>query len=63
MWTTQADELVCPVCEALDGEEWTVDDPGLQTPPDDTHDNCRCYLDIVPAEETFLTTEEDELTA
>ena len=63
VWTTQADELVCPVCEALDGEEWTVDDPGLQTPPDDTHDNCRCYLDIVPAEETFLTTEEDELTA
>ena len=23
VWTTQQDELVCPICEELDGEEWT----------------------------------------
>jgi len=64
VWTTQQDELVCPICEELDGQQWTEDDPDLQEPPDDAHDNCRCYLDIIPASESDLSDElEQELTA
>ena len=63
VWTTQEDEKVCPICEELDGEQWTIDDPDLQQPPDDTHDNCRCYLDIIPGEESFLSVKKIELTA
>jgi SPP1 gp7 family putative phage head morphogenesis protein len=66
-WNTQQDELVCPICEDLDGEQWAMDDPDLKEPPDDTHDNCRCYLDIIPASESDLADELDqediELTA
>src|SRR6185436_10258750 len=67
VWTTQQDELVCPTCEELDGQQWAMDDPGLQEPPDDAHDNCRCYLDIIPTEESDIADELDfeeiELTA
>ena len=64
VWMTQQDELVCPICEDLDGQQWTEDDPDLQEPPDDAHDNCRCYLDIIPASESDLADELDqELTA
>jgi SPP1 gp7 family putative phage head morphogenesis protein len=64
VWTTQQDELVCPICEELDGEEWAMDDPDLKEPPDDTHDNCRCYLDIIPGEEADLSDyEEPNITA
>ena len=67
VWTTQQDELVCPICEELDGQQWGMDDPDLQEPPDDAHDNCRCYLDVIPAEESDLSDELDqgdiELTA
>lgn len=59
VWTTQQDELVCPICEDLDGEQWTADDPELQEPPDDAHDNCRCYLDIIPGEEADISEYED----
>jgi len=62
-WNTQQDELVCPICEDLDGEQWAMDDPDLKEPPDDTHDNCRCYLDIIPASESDIEFEEPELKA
>lgn len=46
VWHTQHDEKVCPLCSSLDGMEWHSDDPNMLVPPDDTHDNCRCSLDI-----------------
>jgi hypothetical protein len=46
VWTTQMDERVCPLCQSLDGMQWASDDPGVLIPPDDSHDNCRCRLDI-----------------
>jgi hypothetical protein len=65
VWTTSQDELVCPECDELDGQEWAADDPDLKEPPDDTHDNCRCYLDVIPGEEADLSEveEDDEITA
>lgn len=46
VWHTQNDEKVCPLCASLDGMEWTYNDPNMLVPPDDTHDNCRCTLDL-----------------
>jgi SPP1 gp7 family putative phage head morphogenesis protein len=46
-WITQHDEKVCPICRELDGREWEQDDPDLQQPPDDSHNNCRCYLELI----------------
>ena len=46
-WITQHDEKVCPICRELDGQMWQQDDPDLQQPPDDAHNNCRCYLEII----------------
>lgn len=46
-WVTQHDERVCPICNELDGRIWSIDDPSLQSPPDDTHENCRCELEPV----------------
>jgi hypothetical protein len=46
-WETEGDALVCPECDALDGQEWQVDDPDIPTPVLDTHPNCRCRLVLV----------------
>ena len=46
-WVTAHDEQVCPICIALDGRVWNINDPDLQQPPDDTHENCRCTLEPV----------------
>lgn len=46
-WVTQMDEKVCPICNALDGMEWDINDPSMKMPSDDTHDNCRCELQPV----------------
>lgn len=35
-------ENVCPVCRALDGTIWAIDDPGIIRPP--VHENCRCRI-------------------
>jgi SPP1 gp7 family putative phage head morphogenesis protein len=49
-WKTMEDAKVCPFCAQLDGTQWASDDPSLLTPPDDSHSNCRCRLDIVTGE-------------
>ena len=46
-WNTQSDERVCPICNALDGHEWEQDDSEIQQPPDSSHVNCRCYLELI----------------
>lgn len=46
VWRTAHDERVCPLCSSLDGMEWQSDDPNMLVPGDDTHDNCRCTIDL-----------------
>jgi hypothetical protein len=46
-WQTQEDERVCPYCDELDGQQWASNDPDLQIPGQDSHDFCRCVLNIV----------------
>lgn len=48
VWHTMNDERVCPLCSSLDGMEWSYNDPNMLVPPDDSHDNCRCSLNIKP---------------
>jgi SPP1 gp7 family putative phage head morphogenesis protein len=63
-WVTGQDERVCEICEPLDGETAPVlgDFPGGDPP---AHPNCRCTLNLVPAEEleTFDDLTDDELEA
>lgn len=46
-WATEEDEKVCPVCQELDGQQWSEDDPDMPVPGSETHDFCRCRLDLV----------------
>jgi len=46
-WATEDDDRVCPICQELEGEQWSADDPDMPTPGSDTHDSCRCRLDLV----------------
>ncbi len=44
-WNTANDELVCPICGPLDGEQVPLDDEfdgGFEAPP--AHPRCRCWL-------------------
>ena len=44
-WNTANDELVCPICGPLDGEQVKLDDKfdgGFEAPP--AHPRCRCWL-------------------
>ena len=45
-WMTAEDELVCPICEPLDGKEGSLTDgiEGLKPP---AHVRCRCWLEPV----------------
>ena len=49
-WRTQMDERVCPICNALDGQEWDYEDPSIPVParngPGGSHGNCRCWLEL-----------------
>ena len=46
-WIAEHDDRTCPICEGLDGMIWDINDPSMKTPPDDSHDNCRCELEPV----------------
>lgn len=46
VWVTEMDALVCPICEALKGQQWELDDPTALTPVEDTHPNCRCRVEL-----------------
>ena len=57
-WITAADELVCPICQPLDGQLAPLDEPfpgGYE--PADVHPNCRCSQILVYANDdgTFTT--------
>lgn len=44
-WFTNRDDLVCPICEPLDGAEVDIDedfDDGIDAPP--AHPGCRCWV-------------------
>jgi len=43
-WMVAADERLCPICSALDGQIFPVD----KTPPLPRHPNCRCTVTAVP---------------
>lgn len=48
-WRTADDDRVCPICEALDGEERGLNEPftgGIMDPPD-VHPSCRCSVSLV----------------
>lgn len=46
-WVTASDDKVCDaMCGPLDGQQWEIDDPTIPMPPDDTHPNCRCRLQL-----------------
>jgi len=50
-WATAQDDRVCQLCMSLEGMTWNSDDPNMLVPPDDTHDNCRCRLEISTGED------------
>lgn len=48
IWKTQGDAKVCPICDALEGNQYDIDDPDKPIPIDDTHPHCRCeYEDVL----------------
>jgi SPP1 gp7 family putative phage head morphogenesis protein len=51
-WVTTPDELLCPICEALDGETTSLMSTfsaGVDVPPE--HPNCRCTIVLTKLEE------------
>lgn len=46
-WNTARDELVCPICEPLDGQEDALDGDFHGNGPPPAHVNCRCWLSPV----------------
>ena len=65
-WVTAMDDKVCAeYCQPLDGKQWEIDDARMPTPPDSTHPNCRCQLQLVeiPRTEELVTSEEAALIA
>lgn len=44
IWVTEGDVKVCPICMALDGRTFDIDDPTTPQPVRDTHPKCRCRL-------------------
>jgi hypothetical protein len=52
-WHATLDDKTCHVlpdgsegCAPRDGKEYFNDDPDLIEPPDETHPNCRCYIEV-----------------
>ena len=42
-WASSRDERVCPICGALDGQQFAFDSP-QSPPPTGSHPNCRCSV-------------------
>lgn len=53
-WRTRQDEKVCPICEDLDGTQYTIDDSAIPRVPDDSHFNCRCRLVVQSGSEIII---------
>jgi hypothetical protein len=55
VWVTEGDAVVCPICSALQGQEWDEGDPDMPLPGPEpeggTHHNCRCRLMIKMGED------------
>lgn len=48
IWKTEQDALVCDEwCKPLEDQTWEIDDPDIPTPIIDTHNNCRCRIEII----------------
>jgi hypothetical protein len=65
-WVTAMDDRVCDsICLPLDGQQWEQDDPTIPTPPDDTHVNCRCRLQLteIASDQELNASEASELIA
>lgn len=55
IWHSEHDNLVCPVCSDLDGQEWNLEDGDqVLTPIIDSHENCRCRIDLETRQEEDL---------
>lgn len=51
MWVTTIDERTCPICIALHGQTWDIDNADdIPNIPDDTHYNCRCRIMLVESQ-------------
>lgn len=50
-WASVIDHRTSPICRALDGQEWELDDPELRLPP--AHPNCRSVSIPVISDETW----------
>lgn len=55
IWVSERDAKVCPICQALDGQDWDEDDPSVPIPgPDSSHYNCRCRILVKDADGDIL---------
>lgn len=51
MWVTTIDERTCPICIALHGQTWDIDNADeIPDIPDQTHYNCRCRIMLVESQ-------------
>lgn len=46
VWVTDQGPNVCPICSALEGQEWDEGDDSMPLPIQDSHINCHCRLMI-----------------
>ena len=52
-WVDAGDEKVCPICQELSAQDWTLEEAQEFNIPGDTHDNCRCTWHVTDVAEVF----------